>query len=163
VKAVGPRARPDQEGPGHPLGRDQTGKLELDARQLFTQVPGRGGLDEMIISLYAGGMTVRTSTSTSTSTTLMAWIGDAALSVLHDGQIPLSGGEQRILQLASIAEGSQLPARHPPRPGQPEPETPGHSQPSRRRTTPPVLASHHLSRLGRPPRPGLLTFTRNPL
>jgi hypothetical protein len=26
-----------------------------------------------------------------------------------------------------------------------------------------VLASHHLSRLGRPPRPGLLTFTRNPL
>jgi hypothetical protein len=39
-------------------------------------------------------------------TTLMAWIDwDAAVSALHDGQIPLSGGEQRILQLASIAEG----------------------------------------------------------
>jgi hypothetical protein len=33
VKAAGP-------APGQPLGRDQTGKLELDVRQLFTQVPG---------------------------------------------------------------------------------------------------------------------------
>jgi hypothetical protein len=40
VKAAGPRARLDQEAPGHPLGRDQIGKLELDAHQLFTQVPG---------------------------------------------------------------------------------------------------------------------------
>jgi hypothetical protein len=40
VKAAGPRARLGQDAPGHPLGRDQTGKLELDARQLFTQVPG---------------------------------------------------------------------------------------------------------------------------
>jgi hypothetical protein len=48
-----------------------------------------------------------TGTSISDGTTLMAWIDwDAALSALHDGQIPLSGGEQRILQLAaSIAEG----------------------------------------------------------
>ena len=37
----------------------------------------------------------------------MAWIDwDAALSALHDGQIPLCGGEQRILTLAaSIAGG----------------------------------------------------------
>jgi hypothetical protein len=50
---------------------------------------------------------VHTGTSISDGTTLMAWIDwDAALSALHDGQIPLSGGEQRILQLAaSIAEG----------------------------------------------------------
>jgi hypothetical protein len=40
MKAAGPRARLDQEAPGHPLGRDQIGKLELDAHQLFTQVPG---------------------------------------------------------------------------------------------------------------------------
>ena len=53
------------------------------------------------------------STSTGDGTTLMAWIGDAALSVLHDGQIPLSGGEQRILQLASIAEGFPSPCATP--------------------------------------------------
>ncbi len=36
----------------------------------------------------------------------MAWIDwDAALSALHDGQIPLCGGEQRILTLASLAGG----------------------------------------------------------
>jgi hypothetical protein len=38
VKAAGPRARPGQDAPGHPLGRDQIGKLELDVHQLFTQV-----------------------------------------------------------------------------------------------------------------------------
>ena len=50
---------------------------------------------------------VHTGTSISDGTTLMAWIDwDAALSALHHGQIPLCGGEQRILQLAaSIAEG----------------------------------------------------------
>jgi hypothetical protein len=50
---------------------------------------------------------VHTGTSISDGTTLMAWIDwDAALSALHDGQIPLCGGEQRILQLAaSIAGG----------------------------------------------------------
>jgi hypothetical protein len=42
----------------------------------------------------------------------MAWIDwDAALSALHDGQIPLSGGEQRTLQLASIAEGFPISLR----------------------------------------------------
>ena len=50
---------------------------------------------------------VHTGTSISDGTTLMAWIDwDAALSALHDGQIPLCGGERRILTLAaSIAEG----------------------------------------------------------
>ena len=50
---------------------------------------------------------ITTGTSISDGTTLMAWIdGDAALTALHDGQIPPCGGEQRILQLAaSIAEG----------------------------------------------------------
>jgi hypothetical protein len=40
VKAAGPRARLGRDAPGHPLGRDQIGKLELDVHQLFTQVPG---------------------------------------------------------------------------------------------------------------------------
>ena len=97
---------------------------------------------------------VHTGTSISDGTTLMAWIDwDAALSALHDGQIPVCGGEQRILQLAaSIAEGFPVSLRASrPRPGQPEPETPDHGHPPRRRTTPPALASHHLSRPGRPP------------
>jgi hypothetical protein len=56
---------------------------------------------------------VHTGTSISNGTTLMAWIDwDAALSALHAGQIPLSGGEQRILQLAaSIAEGFPVSLR----------------------------------------------------
>ena len=56
---------------------------------------------------------VHTGTSISDGTTLMAWIDwDAALSALHDGQIPLCGGEQRILQLAaSIAEGFPVSLR----------------------------------------------------
>ena len=50
---------------------------------------------------------VHTGTSISDGTTLMAWIDwDAALLALHDGQLPVSGGERRVLQLAaSIAEG----------------------------------------------------------
>jgi hypothetical protein len=40
VKAAGPRARPGQDAPDHPPGRDQIGKLELDVHQLFTQVLG---------------------------------------------------------------------------------------------------------------------------
>ena len=40
MKAARLRARPGQDARGHLLGRDQAGKLELDARQLFTQVPG---------------------------------------------------------------------------------------------------------------------------
>ena len=55
---------------------------------------------------------VHTGTSTSDGPPLMAWIDwDAALSALHDGQIPLSGGEQRTLQLASIAEGFPISLR----------------------------------------------------
>jgi hypothetical protein len=56
---------------------------------------------------------VHTGTSISDGTTLMAWIDwDAALSALHDGQIPLSGGEQRILTLAaSIADGTLVSLR----------------------------------------------------
>ena len=51
---------------------------------------------------------VHTGTSISDGTTLLAWIDwDAALSALHHGQLPLSGGEQRILTLAaSIAAGA---------------------------------------------------------
>ena len=51
---------------------------------------------------------MHTGTSISDGTTLMAWIDwDAALSALHHGQLPLSGGEQRILTLAaSIAAGT---------------------------------------------------------
>ena len=56
---------------------------------------------------------VHTGTSISDGTTLMAWIDwDAALSALHDGQIPVCGGEQRILQLAaSIADGTLVSLR----------------------------------------------------
>ncbi|MGH3225816.1 MAG: hypothetical protein ACRDPY_45240 [Streptosporangiaceae bacterium] len=56
---------------------------------------------------------VHTGTSISDGTTLMAWIDwDAALSALHHGQIPLCGGEQRILQLAaSIADGLPISLR----------------------------------------------------
>jgi len=53
---------------------------------------------------------VHTGTSISDGTTLMAWIDwDAALSALADGQLPVSGGERRILQLAaSIAAGTPV-------------------------------------------------------
>ena len=56
---------------------------------------------------------IHTGTSISDGTTLMAWIDwDAAVSALHDGQIPLCGGEQRILQLAaSIADGTLVSLR----------------------------------------------------
>jgi hypothetical protein len=56
---------------------------------------------------------VHTGTSISDGTTLMAWIDwDAALSALHNEQIPLCSGEQRILQLAaSIAEGFPISLR----------------------------------------------------
>ncbi len=50
---------------------------------------------------------VHTGTSISDGTTLMAWIDwEAALGALHGGQLPVCGGERRILQLAaSIADG----------------------------------------------------------
>ena len=56
---------------------------------------------------------VHTGTSISDGTTLMAWIDwDAALRALHHGQLPVCGGEQRILQLAaSIAAGLPVSLR----------------------------------------------------
>ena len=56
---------------------------------------------------------VHTGTSISDGTTLMAWIDwDAALTALHDGQIPVCSGEQRILTLAaSIADGTLVSLR----------------------------------------------------
>jgi hypothetical protein len=51
--------------------------------------------------------------SISDGTTLMAWIDwDAAITALHGGQLPLSSGERRILQLAaSIAGGIPVSLR----------------------------------------------------
>jgi hypothetical protein len=56
---------------------------------------------------------VHTGTSISDGTTPMAWIDwDAALTALHDGQIPVCSGEQRILTLAaSIAAGTLVSLR----------------------------------------------------
>jgi hypothetical protein len=56
---------------------------------------------------------VHTGTSISDGTTPMAWIDwDAALSALHHGQLPASGGERRIIQLAaSIAAGALVSLR----------------------------------------------------
>jgi hypothetical protein len=56
---------------------------------------------------------VHAGTSISDGTTLMAWIDwDAALAALHCGQLPLCGGEQRILTLAaSIGEGFPVSLR----------------------------------------------------
>lgn len=52
---------------------------------------------------------VHTGTSISDGATLRAWIDwDAVLSALHHGQIPLCGGEQRILQLAASIAGGAL-------------------------------------------------------
>jgi hypothetical protein len=53
---------------------------------------------------------VHAGTSISDGTTMLAWIDwDAALSAPHHGQLPLSGGEQRILTLsASIAAGTPV-------------------------------------------------------
>jgi hypothetical protein len=58
---------------------------------------------------------VHTGTSISDGATLLAWIDwDAALSALHRGQLPLSGGEQPILILAaSIAAGTLACLRDP--------------------------------------------------
>ena len=58
---------------------------------------------------------VHTGTSITDGLTPMAQIDwDAAISALHAGQLPASGGERRILQLAaSIAEGSPSPSATP--------------------------------------------------
>jgi hypothetical protein len=70
---------------------------------------GHGGFlprDDFARFIHAG-------TSISDGTTLMAWIDwHAVLSALHHRQIPVSGGEQRVLQLAaSIAHGTLVSLR----------------------------------------------------
>lgn len=56
---------------------------------------------------------IRTAASTTGGTTPMAWITwDAVLNALHHGQLPLSGGERRILTLTiSIADGTPVSLR----------------------------------------------------
>ena len=52
---------------------------------------------------------IHTGTSISDGTTLMAWIDwDAALSALYHGQLPLCGGERRILTLAASIAADTL-------------------------------------------------------
>jgi hypothetical protein len=59
------------------------------------------------------GAFVRTGTSITDGTTEMAQVDwDAAITALHAGQLPVSGGERRILQLtASIAAGIPISLR----------------------------------------------------
>jgi hypothetical protein len=56
---------------------------------------------------------IHAATSISDGTTPMAWIDwDAAITALHHGQLPVSGGERRILQLAaSIGAGTPASLR----------------------------------------------------
>jgi hypothetical protein len=56
---------------------------------------------------------IHASTSISDGTTPMAWIDwDAAITSLHHGRLPVSGGEQRILRLAaSISAGTPASLR----------------------------------------------------
>lgn len=89
-----------------------TGALRAHAAGLYPDEAGtellirHGGI--LLREDFAGF--VHTGTSLSDGTTLMAWIDwDAALSALHHGQLPLCGGERRILTLAaSIAAGTPV-------------------------------------------------------
>lgn len=56
---------------------------------------------------------VHTGTSISDPATLLAWIDwDTVLHALHTGQIPVSGGERHVLQLAaSLAAGTHVSLR----------------------------------------------------
>jgi len=61
--------------------------------------------------LYRGDFTsfIDTGTSLSDGTTSLAWIDwDAALSALHHGQLPASGGERSILKLAASLTAGTL-------------------------------------------------------
>ena len=86
--------------------------LRASAAGLYPDEAG----SELLIShggfLYRSDFTgfVDTFTSISDGTTPMAQINwDAAISALHDGQLPVCSGERRILQLAaSIAAGSPV-------------------------------------------------------
>jgi hypothetical protein len=87
-----------------------TGALRAHAAGLYPDEAGtellicHGGI--LLREDFAGF--VHAGTSISDGSTLLAWIDwDAALSALHHGRLPLSGGEQRILTLAaSIAAGT---------------------------------------------------------
>ena len=89
-----------------------TAALRAHAAGLYPDEAG----NELLIShggfLYRSDFTgfVDTFTSISDGTTPMAQINwDAAISALHDGQLPVCSGERRILQLAaSIAAGSPV-------------------------------------------------------
>jgi hypothetical protein len=106
---------------------------------------------------------VHTGTSISDGTTLMAWIDwDAALTALHDGQIPVCSGEQRILQFAaSIADGTLISLRQ---------AIPGLDNRNLKLLITAIrhAAGQHTPAASRPPsrqarpvtRPGLLTFTK---
>jgi hypothetical protein len=76
--------------------------------------PGQAGTELLInhgsiLHRHDFARFVHTATSISDATTPMAWIDwAAAVSALHHGQLPLSGGEQRILTLAA-----SIAADHP--------------------------------------------------
>ena len=102
-------------------GPDRTGDRRdhrRAARSRGRPVPGEAGTE--LLTSHGGilhrrdfAAFVHTGTSISDGTTPMAWIGwDAVLSALHHGQLPVCGGERRILQLAaSIAEGFPVSLR----------------------------------------------------
>ena len=97
---------------GHPVTAALSAALRASAAGLYPDEAG----SELLIShggfLYRSDFTgfVDTFTSISDGTTPMAQINwDAAISALHDGQLPVCSGERRILQLAaSIAAGSPV-------------------------------------------------------
>jgi hypothetical protein len=89
--------------------------LRAAAAGLHPDEAGTGLLISHGTFLHRGDFTrcVRTGTSISDGTTLLAWIDwDAAIAALSAGQLPASGGEQRILRLAaSIAAGHPVSLR----------------------------------------------------
>jgi hypothetical protein len=101
---------------------------------------GHGGI--LLREDFAGF--VHTGTSISDGTTLLAWIDqDAALSALHHGQLPLSGGEQRILPSPPASPPVLSPASAMPSPAWTTGTWNSWSQPS---ATPPDTrqgADHH--------------------
>jgi hypothetical protein len=92
-----------------------TAALRAHAAGLYCEQAGTGLLISHGSFLDRPGFAgfIDTGTSISDGTTMMAWIDwDAALSALHEGQLPASGGERRILQLAaSIAAGTPVSLR----------------------------------------------------
>ena len=113
----GPARCPGRSGP--PRSGPMTGAITAALRACAAGIhPAEAGTELLIrhgAILHRPDFTgfVHTGTSISDGTTLMAWIDwDAALSALSHGQLPLSGGERRILQLAaSIAAGTPVHLR----------------------------------------------------